>query len=142
MSRDAGCLCGKRKYCTLWESVPLAAQLFSEERAAVSANALAARLTTAKEGDLSMHSQQSPDWQPPPPQPPRKSWPARHKVWTTVLAVVGVLVVLEIIGAAAGSPKSTPTASVGTLPASISSSPTPSPTPTASPPPAPLTSTA
>ena len=89
-----------------------------------------------------MHSQQSPDWQPPPPQPPRKSWPARHKVWTTVLAAVGVLVVLNIIGAAVGSPKSTPTASVSTPLASISSSPTPSPTPTASPPPAPLTSTA
>jgi hypothetical protein len=53
-----------------------------------------------------------------------------------------VLIVLEIIGTAVGSPKSTPTASVGTPPAAISSSPTPSPTPTASPPPAPLTTTA
>src|SRR5215471_5137060 len=86
-----------------------------------------------------MTSSPSAGWQPPPPQPPRKSWPARHKGWTTVLAVVGVLVVLDIIGAAIGSPKSTPTASVGTP---ASSSPTPSPTPTASPPLAPLTSTA
>jgi len=84
----------------------------------------------------------SPGWQPPPTQPPRKSWAARHKVWTTVLAVVGALIVLEIIGAAVGSPKSTPAASVGTPRASISNSPAPSPTPTATPPPAPLTSTA
>jgi len=84
----------------------------------------------------------SPGWKPPPPQPPRKSWPARHKVWTTVLAVVGVFVILVIIGAAVGSPKPKPTASTGTIPASTFSSPTPSPTPTASPPPAPLTSTA
>ena len=40
-------------------------------------------------------SWQPPGWQPLPPQPPpRKSWPARHKVWTTVFAVVGALVVL------------------------------------------------
>jgi hypothetical protein len=52
----------------------------------------------------------SPDWQPPgwqPPPSPRKSWPARHKVWTTVFAVVGVFVVLGVIGAVVGSPKST-----------------------------------
>jgi hypothetical protein len=79
--------------------------------------------------------------QPPPPQPPRKSWPARHKVWTTVLAVVGVFVVLMIIGALADSPKPTPAASPGT-PASIPNSTAPPPTPTAVPPPAPLTSTA
>jgi hypothetical protein len=46
-------------------------------------------------------------WQPPPPQQPRKSWPARHKVWTSILAVVGVLVVLGVIGSVVGSPKST-----------------------------------
>jgi hypothetical protein len=79
-----------------------------------------------------------PSWQPPPPQPPRKSWPARHKVWTAIIGVVGVVVVLDVIGSVAGSPKSTPTASVSTG----SSSPAPSPTPTTSPPPAPLTSTA
>jgi hypothetical protein len=81
-----------------------------------------------------------PPQQPPPPQPPRKSWPARHKVWTGIIGVVGILVVLGVIGAIAGPPKSKPTASVGTPPAS--SSPAASPTPTASPPPAPLTSTA
>src|SRR5438552_16738698 len=80
-----------------------------------------------------------PSWQPPPPQPPRKSWPARHKVWTAIIGVVGVLVGLGVIGTVAGPPKSTPTASVGTPPAS--SSPAPSPTPTTSPPAAPLTST-
>jgi len=78
-------------------------------------------------------------WQPPP-QPPRKSWPARHKAWMAIISVVGVLVVLGVIGTIAGPPKSTPTASVGTIPASVSSSPTPSPTP--SPPQAPLTGTA
>lgn len=81
-----------------------------------------------------------PSWQPPPPQPPRKSWPARHKVWTAIIGVVGVLMVLGVIGTVAGPPKSKPTASMGTPPAS--SSPAPSPTPTTSPPPAPLTSTA
>jgi hypothetical protein len=81
-----------------------------------------------------------PPQQPPPLQPPRKSWPARHKVWTAIIGVVGVLVVLVVIGSVAGSPKSTPTASVSTPPAS--SSPAPSPTPTTSPPPPPLTSTA
>jgi hypothetical protein len=83
----------------------------------------------------------SPGWQPPQPQPPRKSWPARHKVWTAIIGAVGVLVVLTIIGAVVGSPKPKPTDSAGTLPAPTSSSPTPSPTPTTSPPPAPLTST-
>src|SRR5262249_38304509 len=80
-----------------------------------------------------------PPWQPPPPQLPRKSWPARHKVWTAIIGVVGVFVVLWVIGSVAGSPKSTPTASVGTPSASTRA---PSPTPTTSPPPAPLTSTA
>jgi len=80
-----------------------------------------------------------PSWQPPPPQPPRKSWPARHKVWTAIIGVVGVFVVLGVIGSVAGSPKSTPTASVGTPSASTRA---PSPTPTTSPPAAPLTSTA
>jgi hypothetical protein len=84
----------------------------------------------------------SPGWQPPSPQPPRKSWPARHKVWTAVLGILGIFVVLGVIGAIAGSPKSKPTASAGTISASTASSPTPSPTPTVSPPPAPLTSTA
>jgi hypothetical protein len=96
-------------------------------------------------------AQGGPSWQPPggagqpplpPLLPPRKSWPARHKVWTAVIGVVGVLVVLGVIGTVAGPEK--PTASVGALPAStkVSSSPTPSPTPTNSPPPARLTSTA
>src|SRR5579871_5633780 len=59
----------------------------------------------------------SPGWQEP--QPPRKrSWPARHKVWTTVLAVFGVFVVLVIVGAAVGSPKST--GSSGTNDAAVS----------------------
>src|SRR5215475_6253990 len=78
-----------------------------------------------------------PSW--PPPQPPRKSWPTRHKVWTAIIGVVGVFVVLVVIGSVAGSPKSTPTASVGTPSASTRA---PSPTPTTSPPAAPLTSTA
>jgi hypothetical protein len=78
----------------------------------------------------------APSWQPPPPQPPRKGWPARHKVWTAIIGAVGVLVVLVVIGSVAGSPESTPTASVSTPPAA------PSPTPTTSPPPAPLTGTA
>jgi hypothetical protein len=79
--------------------------------------------------------------QPQPPQPPRKSWPARHKIWTTVLAVVGVFVVLMIIGALADPPKPTSAASKG-VPASIPNFTAPPPTPTAAPPPAPLTSTA
>src|SRR5262249_45408317 len=79
-----------------------------------------------------------PSSQPPPPQPPRKSWPAPPKGWAAIIGVVGVIVVLAVIGSVAGSPKSTPTASVST----VSSSPTPSPTPTTSPPPPPLTSTA
>jgi hypothetical protein len=79
-----------------------------------------------------------PSWQPPPPQPPRKSWPARHKVWTAIIGVVVVLVVLGVIGTVAGPPNSKPTASVSTPPASSS----PAPSPTTSPPPAPLTSTA
>jgi len=100
-------------------------------------------------------SEDRPAWQPPPgpggpswlpplqPQPPpRKSWPARHKVLTAIIGIVGVLVVLGVIGSVAGPPK--PTASEGTPSAStkVSSSPALSPTPTTSPPPAPLTSTA
>ena len=47
----------------------------------------------------------SPGLQPPSPQPPRKSWPARHKVWTAVLGLLGIFVVLGVIGAIAGPPK-------------------------------------
>jgi len=50
-----------------------------------------------------MTDQTSPRWQPPPPQPPRKSWPARHKAWSAIISVGGVLVVLAVIGAVAGS---------------------------------------
>jgi hypothetical protein len=50
---------------------------------------------------------QPPPWQQPgqqyaPAQPPKRSWPARHKVLTAVLAVVGLFVVLGVIGAVAG----------------------------------------
>jgi len=63
-------------------------------------------------------------------------------VWTAIIGVVGVLVVLWVIGTVAGPPKSKPTASVGTPPASTNVSSSPTPSPTISPPPAPLTSTA
>lgn len=39
--------------------------------------------------------------------PHRKPWPIRHKVWTTILSVVGLVVILAIAGAIAGSPKTT-----------------------------------
>src|SRR5262245_55415090 len=83
----------------------------------------------------------TPEWQPPAsaPQPPKKSWPRRHPVWTTVLGVTVVLVVLIIIGAALGSSSSsspsanaaavsttTPTASA------TSAAPTPGPVPSPS----------
>jgi len=84
----------------------------------------------------------SPGWQPPAPQLARKSWPARHKVWTAIISAGGVFVVLGAIGAAVGSPEPKPAASAGTIPASSSSSPTPSPAPAASPLRPPLTGTA
>ena len=43
-----------------------------------------------------------PAYPPPAPEPSKKSWLARHKVLTAVLAVVGLLVVLSGIGAAIG----------------------------------------
>jgi hypothetical protein len=43
-----------------------------------------------------------PAYPPPAPEPPKRSWPARHKVLTAVLAVVGLFVVLGGIGAAIG----------------------------------------
>lgn len=65
-------------------------------------------------------------WQPPPPQPPRKNWMARHKVWTAIIAVVGVFAVLVIIGAVIGSPSKTKVTASG-----AGSTPTPTPTPAA-----------
>jgi Protein of unknown function (DUF732) len=72
-----------------------------------------------------------PQWQPPqPPQPPpRKSWPARHKVWTAIFSVVGLFVVLGIIGAIVGNPKSAGNATgpTGSPSAQVASSTLPSP---------------
>ncbi len=104
----------------------------------MSANALAARLTTAKEGDLSMHSQQSPGWRPPPPQPPRKSWPRRHKIWSVVLTTIGVLVAMGVVGAIISPPKSSSaSANVAavstTAPAASTTSSAPAPAPVPSP---------
>jgi hypothetical protein len=56
--------------------------------------------------------QQSPGYPPPGPQhgqPPRKSWPARHKALTIILGVVGLFVVIGAAGAAAGGGTSTKT---------------------------------
>jgi hypothetical protein len=39
-------------------------------------------------------------YDPIAPQPPRKSWPARHKVRTAVLSVAGPLIVLAAQSAA------------------------------------------
>jgi len=83
--------------------------------------------------------QPSPGWQAPQPPPaPRKSWPARHKAWTSVFAVVGVLVVLGIIGAIVGPPKSQPAsrtqaAASTTAPAAAATSAAPTPAPVPSP---------
>lgn len=61
-----------------------------------------------------------PPGQPPPGQPPpgtgprdgqgsHKSWPARHKVLTGVLAVVGLFIVIGVASAVAGGGTSTET---------------------------------
>lgn len=82
-------------------------------------------------------------WAPPPAAPPpRKNWFARHKVRTVILGLAGAFVVLTVITAIAGPPKTKPTASAGVLPAPTKAASSPAPTPTTSPPPPPLTSTA
>jgi hypothetical protein len=47
----------------------------------------------------------------PPDQHPRKSWPARHKIWTALGAAFSLFVVLVIVGAATASPKTSLTGS-------------------------------
>lgn len=60
----------------------------------------------------------------PPDQHPRKSWPARHKIWTALGAAFSLIVVLVIVGAATASPQTKPTGSTATAT---------SPSPTAAP---------
>lgn len=38
----------------------------------------------------------------PPPQPPRKSWPRRHKVLTALLAIVGLIIIVSISASLGG----------------------------------------
>jgi hypothetical protein len=50
----------------------------------------------------------SPDAQPPPCQPqppPRKRWPARHKVVTALLSAAVVIIIIVVIAAVAAAPK-------------------------------------
>lgn len=61
----------------------------------------------------------------------RKSWPARHKVLTAVLAVLGVLTVLGGLGAALGGGTTPASTSVATRDAGETGRGTPDPYPTA-----------
>ena len=63
---------------------------------------------------------QQPPFMPPQPQPKQKSWPARHKVLTGLMAV-GALIVIIIAAASASNKPSTPAADTGA--ASSSGSP-------------------
>src|SRR5437867_13190288 len=59
----------------------------------------------------------------PPPVGPRRSWPRRHKILTTILGVFGFFVVLGVIGAIAGSGNHTvTTGQAGSTPSSTPSS--------------------
>jgi hypothetical protein len=59
----------------------------------------------------------------PPPTGPRRSWPRRHKILTTILGVFGFFVVLGVIGAIAGSGNHTvTTGQAGSTPSSTPSS--------------------
>lgn len=64
-------------------------------------------------------------WQPPyPPQqpPPRKSWPARHKVLTGLLAIGAIVPIGGIASAAGSSHPSSSTPAVQTPPPAVPSS--------------------
>jgi hypothetical protein len=72
--------------------------------------------------------QQSPPQ--PPPLPPHRSWPRRHKLLTALGGVVALLVILGVIGANT-HPK--PTASSSTTPSATATQASPSSTPSPSP---------
>src|ERR1700733_6700677 len=56
-----------------------------------------------------------PPWGPPPPQlPPRKSWPARHKVLTGLIAFGAIVIIAIAANAAGSSSSSTDAAGVAT----------------------------
>jgi hypothetical protein len=78
--------------------------------------------------------QQSPPQ--PPPLPPHRSWPRRHKILTALGSVFGLLVVLIVIIAVTSAPSitkpSTPAAAPAT-PAQATPAATPTPTPTPTP---------
>ena len=60
----------------------------------------------------------------PPPVGPRRSWPRRHKVLTTILGLFGFFVVLGVIGAIAGSGNHTATTGqAGSTPSSAPAAP-------------------
>jgi hypothetical protein len=80
--------------------------------------------------------QQSPPQ--PPPLPPHRSWPRRHKILTALGSGFGLLVVLIIVIAATSAPSVTKSSSPATTaaapatPAQATPTPTPSPTPSLS----------
>src|SRR5579859_5608289 len=78
--------------------------------------------------------QQSPPQ--PPPLPPHRSWPRRHKILTALVSGFGLLVVLIIIIAATSAPsvtKASPPATTAAAPAtSAQATPTPTPSPSQS----------
>jgi len=77
--------------------------------------------------------QQSPPQ--PPPLPPHKSWPRRHKILTALASAFGLLVVLIVVIAVTSAPSitkpSTPVAAPA-IPAQATPTATPTPTPTLS----------
>jgi hypothetical protein len=78
--------------------------------------------------------QQSPPQ--PPPLPPHRSWPRRHKILTAFGSGFGLLVVLIIVITATSTPSitkpSTPATAAAAPPTSAQATPTPTPSPTPS----------
>lgn len=80
-----------------------------------------------------MNHDQLPEWTPPQvstPEP-RRSWPRRHKVWTAILAVTGMLIVLIVVAGVFGSTATTKTLSppAPTVPAASATVPAPQASP-------------